>query len=45
MAPFPPSKKDLFNDDGSKQQINAPVQKLQTTLPADKPMEHGGMKH
>ena len=35
----------LSFDDGSKQQINAPVQKLQTTLPADKPMEHGGMKH
>ena len=32
-------------DDGSKQQINAPVRKLQTIQPAEKPMEHGGMKH
>lgn len=35
----------LSFDDGSKQQIEAPVRKLQTTLPADKSMDHGGMKH
>jgi copper(I)-binding protein len=35
----------LSFDDGSKKQINAPVRKLQTTMPADKGMEHGGMKH
>lgn len=35
----------LSFDDGSKQQIDAPVRKVQTTMPADKGMDHGGMKH
>jgi hypothetical protein len=35
----------LSFDDGSKKQINAPVRKLQITMPADKVMEHGGIKH
>ncbi|WP_301101012.1 copper chaperone PCu(A)C [Propionivibrio sp.] len=34
----------LSFDDGSKMQINAPVRK-QTTMPADKAMDHQGMKH
>ncbi|MBV5336970.1 MAG: copper chaperone PCu(A)C [Deltaproteobacteria bacterium] len=32
-------------DDGSKQQINAPVRKMQMTPPADKAGTHEGMKH
>jgi len=34
----------LSFDDGSKKQIIAPVRKLQTTMPAGKGMQHGGMK-
>ncbi len=34
----------LSFDDGNKQQIDAPVRKLQTTMPADKSMDHGGTK-
>ena len=36
----------LSFDDGSTQQIAAPVRKIQTTAtPAEKGMAHGGMKH
>lgn len=32
-------------DDGSTQQINVPVRKIQVPTHDDKPMGHGGMKH
>jgi hypothetical protein len=35
----------LSFDDGSKQLIEAPVRKEQSARPADKNMDHGGMKH
>lgn len=35
----------LSFDDGSKQQIEAPVRKVPTTPSAEKGMDHSGMKH
>ena len=35
----------LTFDDGSKQQIEAPVRKVPTTPSAEKGMDHSGMKH
>ena len=35
----------LSFDDGSKQQIEAPVRKVQITPSAEKGMDHSGMKH
>jgi hypothetical protein len=35
----------LSFDDGSKQQIEAPVRKAPITSPAEKGMDHSGMKH
>jgi copper(I)-binding protein len=35
----------LSFDDGSSQQVSAPVRKIQLPMHDAKPIEHGGMKH